>query len=375
MPIVDTRLDDDPPWFLMPLAEEDYTAQIARDRASGQVEMQPLLDILAGLEELHRLGYVHRDLKPHNALLLHGSWVISDLGLVLPAIRTTTTLTSTDSAWGTQGYAAPELVSNFRGAPTQADIYSMGCILHDIVGTAARVPFAMATAPGPLGRIIERATMPEPQRRFSDVAALRSALVVAIVAPQPTVATPRAAGVVESLLDEDNPIPLQVWEEALTIVESDPASPDANGIFRATEAPQIAQLAEIAPQLFARFVPMYCEWVREGPFVFAYCDVLASSLRKIFDVGSIRERAEAALAAFVLGCSHNRWHVMRTFLDMAGPAAPQDVADRLAIDIAAMGREALNGIRQIEDQIRIGRSHLHPTIQATFEQLEAQYSS
>jgi len=39
------------------------------------VTLEPLLHILAGLEELHRLGYVHRDLKPPNVLRVGDQWM------------------------------------------------------------------------------------------------------------------------------------------------------------------------------------------------------------------------------------------------------------------------------------------------------------
>src|SRR5579859_4691961 len=64
MPIEHAALDADPPWFLMPLADKTYRQQIRADREQTRVSPEPLLDILNGLEELHRLGYVHRDLKP-----------------------------------------------------------------------------------------------------------------------------------------------------------------------------------------------------------------------------------------------------------------------------------------------------------------------
>ena len=63
MPIIDAGLDDDEPWYIMPLATESYRAQVERDRTAKAITLEPLLDILAGLEELHRLGYVHRDLR------------------------------------------------------------------------------------------------------------------------------------------------------------------------------------------------------------------------------------------------------------------------------------------------------------------------
>jgi len=77
MPIVEFDLDATKPWFTMPLAAESFEKKIKRDRNVGTVDAGAWQDILAAVEELHRLGYVHRDLKPANVLdglrrTLHG---------------------------------------------------------------------------------------------------------------------------------------------------------------------------------------------------------------------------------------------------------------------------------------------------------------
>ena len=124
-----------PPWFTMPLADKSFEKN-AEDRCQGIVDPAAWQDILAAVEELHRLGFVHRDLKPANVLLVEGKWVLADFGLILPMARNTTILTSSRSAYGSHYYAAPEQASDLRNTPEQADIFALGCILHDTVGDA-----------------------------------------------------------------------------------------------------------------------------------------------------------------------------------------------------------------------------------------------
>jgi serine/threonine protein kinase len=60
MPIIDFDLEMSPPWFTMPLAHQSFEQKIATDRIQGVVDVEAWQDILAAVEELHRLGYVHR---------------------------------------------------------------------------------------------------------------------------------------------------------------------------------------------------------------------------------------------------------------------------------------------------------------------------
>ena len=159
MPIIEHDLEVQPPWFTMPLATESFLSKIERDRAQGTFDTNPWQDILAAAEELHRLGYVHRDLKPANILLVDAVWVLSDFGLVLPTARETTVLTSSRSAYGSHYYAAPEQAQDFRNTPEQADIFALGCILHDAVAPdPSRIPFAQIRVDGPYGPVLEKCT-------------------------------------------------------------------------------------------------------------------------------------------------------------------------------------------------------------------------
>ncbi len=101
MPIVTSDLNAQEPWYLMPLADRNFSEEISSSKSAGKVPQQGLADILNALEELHQLGFVHRDLKPQNVLFHEGVWKLTDFGLVLPPSTGTTKLTSIDSNWGT----------------------------------------------------------------------------------------------------------------------------------------------------------------------------------------------------------------------------------------------------------------------------------
>ena len=369
VPILEHDLDEDPPWFLMPLAQESFGVKIERDRLTGDVDLDALLQILAGLEELHRLGYVHRDLKPANVLLVGDRWMLSDLGLILPITGITTTLTGLGSAYGTMWYAAPEQAQNFHSAPPQADIYSFGCILHDIAGTTPRLPFAQATAPVPLGHIVERCTDKDPDERFHDVATLRSALVAMLSVPSST--TPAIPEVTDMLnrLASPEALSKDEWRGIIRFIDRDRGE-QAWLLIGALDIPQIDAANAVSPGIMAQLAVHISRWVRDGGFDFPYCDVLAARLQRLYDLGDVRQKAEATMAALAMGCSHNRWYVMRTFMRMAGKNIDEDLADRLVVEMCSLGIAAVYRMNHVERAIGATRAGLHRKVREAINKLE-----
>ena len=372
VPILEMDLTTDPPWFIMPLAQESFEKQVVRDQRARSVDIDALVQILAGLEELHRLGYVHRDLKPQNILRIADHWMLSDFGLILPMADQTTTLTSTNSAWGTPAYAAPELVIDFHSAPAQADIYAVGCILHDIIENAPRIPFGKLTVAGPLGPVVERCTELRPEDRFPNVAALRSAVVMAFSSPPAVGVAQEVKDWVAKLTSDPPNLDPNEWSGIIRYVEKYSDSDEAALLLNAIDIPQIKVLIAISPALFARLVVSVTRWAREETFGFAYCDVVGARLMAIYELGGVRERAEATMAALKLGCSHNRWFVMRLFVRMAGPDIDRDLADRLVVEFFTLDAALLPRIEQIEFGIRVTREALHPRLCEAIKQIAKQ---
>lgn len=177
MPVLGHDLRATPPWFVMPLATKTYAQQIAEDRAASKISPEPLADILSSLEQIHELGFVHRNLKPENVLFWSGQWRLSDFGLAANTVSTgTSRFTTLGSAWGTQGYMAPEQMRDFKNVTPAADVYAFGCILHELIDGTQRVPYAVQGAAGPYDFIVRKCTQADPLRRFRTIAALRAVL-------------------------------------------------------------------------------------------------------------------------------------------------------------------------------------------------------
>ena len=94
------------------------------------------MQIAKALEHAHSRGIVHRDIKPHNVMVLkNGSIKVADFGI---AQVTNQSSTMTTEALGSVHYISPEQAKGGR-VDNRSDIYSLGVVMYEMI--AGRVPY------------------------------------------------------------------------------------------------------------------------------------------------------------------------------------------------------------------------------------------
>ncbi|MGI5216977.1 serine/threonine-protein kinase [Nocardia sp. CA-290969] len=186
--IRDRGVQDEFLWLAMQFVDGIDAAELLRRNPGGlapAVVAHIAREVAQGLDEAHRAGLLHRDVKPANILLEPRPGgpdrvYVTDFGIARPAEGTS--LTETGTVLATLAYAAPE---QLRGAAVdaRADVYALGCTLYELL---------VGTKPFPHG---------------DAVAVMRAHL--AETPPRPSVADPR--------------LPVAVDEVFATALAKDPA--------------------------------------------------------------------------------------------------------------------------------------------------------
>jgi serine/threonine-protein kinase len=141
---------------------------------SGRVQ-NTLIQVCESLEEAHRAGLVHRDVKPKNIFLsklgLQYDFVkVLDFGLVrVPRHADMSSATLEGITAGTPAYIAPEVALGQAEIDGRADLYSLGCVAyflltgHTVFDEASPVAHAIAHVQAPVVRPSERTELPIPR--------------------------------------------------------------------------------------------------------------------------------------------------------------------------------------------------------------------
>ncbi|OLE24015.1 MAG: hypothetical protein AUG44_20570 [Actinobacteria bacterium 13_1_20CM_3_71_11] len=194
--------------------------------ASGRLPAGETMSIVAqaadALDAAHRLGVVHRDVKPANLLIsADGTVTLVDFGIARSTAATA--LTTGQTVLGTALYMAPEQASGGTVGPA-VDLYALGAVAYHAL--AGQPPFPGENAleialrhvsdlppplPGdvpPAARtVVERAMAKDPADRYASAADLATAARAAAAEPDAVVPVPMPVPVPADTDELPAPVP------------------------------------------------------------------------------------------------------------------------------------------------------------------------
>jgi serine/threonine protein kinase len=199
------RLPSGLPFLVLELLEgETLATRVASGRLALETALELAKQILLGLAATHRLGVVHRDVKPSNIFLVdlgHERDLVKllDFGTALvpggpPSDGAT--LTRTGGVVGTVDYMAPEQVRGLRTFDARTDVYAAGVVVYEMLAghrpfgdlpldalceaIAFRQPPPLASVapqiPRPIARAVDLALSVDLARRHGDAMRFLDAL-------------------------------------------------------------------------------------------------------------------------------------------------------------------------------------------------------
>jgi eukaryotic-like serine/threonine-protein kinase len=202
--LYDSDQVDDLVYYAMPHIEgETLRDRIARE---GQVAIGEALQIARevadALNYAHNQGVIHRDIKPANILLDGGHALVADFGIAKASIGGELL---TRQVIGTPTYMSPEQVDGSAALDGRSDLYSLACVLFEMLVGAPPYPGKTLTAvianrlsgpvpspraarelvPEAVDAAVMKALAASPEDRFSTTAEFAAALGVPTVVPLP----------------------------------------------------------------------------------------------------------------------------------------------------------------------------------------------
>ena len=145
LPVYDSGEADGLLFYVMPNMEGRSLRE--RLETERQLPIEEALritrEVASALDYAHRQRVVHRDIKPENILFHEGNAMMADFGIG-KALTGAASVTQVGLAIGTPAYMSPEQAGGEQEIDGRSDIYSLGCVLYEML--TGEVPFTGPTA-------------------------------------------------------------------------------------------------------------------------------------------------------------------------------------------------------------------------------------
>jgi len=161
-----------------------------------------LRQVCRSLDDAHRHGMVHRDIKPTNIFLCrlgneYDFAKVLDFGLVKITDENETRLTGDGATTGTPAYMAPEVALGSAELDGTTDLYALGCVAYWL--TTGNLVFEERTAGAMMLAHVQKEPMPPSKRTGHSVPASLDRVIMMCLAKKPS-ERPASAEVLARLL-------------------------------------------------------------------------------------------------------------------------------------------------------------------------------
>ncbi len=181
LPLHDSGDADGFLFYVMPYVEgESMRALLDREKQLGVDEaLRITKQVGSALDYAHRQGVIHRDIKPENVLMHDGQPLVADFGIALAVTAAGAgRLTETGLSLGTPYYMSPEQATADRDPGPQSDVYSLACMLYEML--VGDPPHTGSSAQAVLAKILTERPRPITQLRETVPAHVGAAVAKAL---------------------------------------------------------------------------------------------------------------------------------------------------------------------------------------------------
>lgn len=314
--VLDTRLNFDPLFYIMPLYQRSLSVELANLGGDKDRINAVMTRILDAVEYAHKQGVLHRDLNLRNVLMnSDDDLVISDFGLGRLVDSESSRKTMSGYGMGTVFYMPPEQVDNAKYADQRADVYSLGRMVYELfTGPLNSLHQDVSGLPPVIAHIVTRCTQHNPDHRFQTVTELKNARRTNFDAVAKLVGLDELRALVSILVTSGRFESNQVRQLSDLLEQNQEDKDLIHEVLMKLDARLISEAWRYNKGGIGLILHEFLLLIAQRGWGFDYTDTIADHLQRLYAViDDPALRATIITSLFELGESHNRWHVLGVF--------------------------------------------------------------
>ncbi|MGN7798142.1 serine/threonine-protein kinase [Leifsonia sp. 22587] len=181
-----SSLDEDIPYFVMPLAEGSLRDVLSLNVDGLDVDraVEIFTEVVEAMAYAHSQQIIHRDLKPENILMYGSRPRVSDFGVGRRLAADSQQLTRAGFPVGSASYMPTEQLRDSHAVTPSADVFALGLIFYELLTGAPGIEgMDLDRVPSRFHYLLRVSTQEEPSQRFQSAVELLRELMVAAGGP------------------------------------------------------------------------------------------------------------------------------------------------------------------------------------------------